>query len=102
MAPAEEISIIVTALDQATKILADTSKAVTGVGTASTGTDKAMAGSQRSHVSAVTPLGRAGAPDDIARAVLFFASPLASYVSGQMLLVDGGASAIFPLGVPGR
>jgi 3-oxoacyl-[acyl-carrier protein] reductase len=65
-------------------------------------TDKALAGAQRSHVSAVTPLGRAGAPGDIARAVLFFASPLASYVSGQMLLVDGGASAIFPLGVPGR
>jgi 3-oxoacyl-[acyl-carrier protein] reductase len=65
-------------------------------------TDKALAGSQRSHVTAVTPLGRAGAPEDIARAVLFFASPLSSYVSGQMLLVDGGASALFPLGVPGR
>jgi 3-oxoacyl-[acyl-carrier protein] reductase len=65
-------------------------------------TDKAMAGRQRSHVTAVTPLGRAGRPEDIARAVLFFASPLASYVTGQMLLVDGGASAIFPLGVPGR
>jgi 3-oxoacyl-[acyl-carrier protein] reductase len=65
-------------------------------------TDKAMAGAQRSHVSAVTPLRRAGAPEDIARAVLFFASPLASYVSGQMLLVDGGASVIFPLGTPGQ
>jgi 3-oxoacyl-[acyl-carrier protein] reductase len=64
-------------------------------------TDKAMAGAQRTRVSAVTPLGRAGAPEDIARAVLFFASPLASYVSGQMLLVDGGASVIFPLGTPG-
>lgn len=65
-------------------------------------TDKAMAGAQRSHVSAVTPLRRAGAPEDIARAVLFFASPLAAYISGQMLLVDGGASVIFPLGTPGQ
>jgi NAD(P)-dependent dehydrogenase (short-subunit alcohol dehydrogenase family) len=65
-------------------------------------TRNAMAGSQFSYVSSVTPLRRAGAPEDIARAVLFFASPLSSYVSGQMLLVDGGVSAIFPLGTPGR
>jgi 3-oxoacyl-[acyl-carrier protein] reductase len=65
-------------------------------------TQKALAGTQRTHVSAVTPLRRAGRPEDIAHAVLFLASPLASYVSGQMLLVDGGASVIFPLGTPGE
>ena len=46
------------------------------------------------------PLERAGTPDDIAQAVLFFASELSAYVSGQMLLVDGGVSSRFPLGLP--
>jgi NAD(P)-dependent dehydrogenase (short-subunit alcohol dehydrogenase family) len=36
------------------------------------------------------PLGRAGYPDDLAKAVLFMASDMASYVSGTSLLVDGG------------
>jgi NAD(P)-dependent dehydrogenase (short-subunit alcohol dehydrogenase family) len=45
-----------------------------------------------------TPLQRPGRPEDIARAVLFLASPMAEYVTGQMLLVDGGVSAKFPLG----
>ena len=36
------------------------------------------------------PLGRLGTPDDMAGAALFLASPLAAYVLGQTLLVDGG------------
>jgi NAD(P)-dependent dehydrogenase (short-subunit alcohol dehydrogenase family) len=35
------------------------------------------------------PLGRTGYPDDLAKAVLFMASDLASYVSGTSLTVDG-------------
>lgn len=36
-------------------------------------------------------LGRLGAPQDIADAVMFFASPLAGFVTGQMLPVNGGS-----------
>lgn len=36
------------------------------------------------------PLGRMGAPEDIAKAVAFLASTDASYITGQTLVVDGG------------
>jgi NAD(P)-dependent dehydrogenase (short-subunit alcohol dehydrogenase family) len=36
------------------------------------------------------PLARIGTPEDIAHAVLFFASSASSYVTGQLLAVDGG------------
>ncbi|MBS1843042.1 MAG: SDR family oxidoreductase [Actinobacteria bacterium] len=37
-----------------------------------------------------TPLGRIAEPDDIADAVLFLASPLSRFITGQNLVVDGG------------
>lgn len=37
-----------------------------------------------------TPLGRLGEPADIANAILFLASPAASWITGQTLIVDGG------------
>lgn len=36
------------------------------------------------------PLGRVGKPEDVAKAVLFLASPSAGYMTGQTLVVDGG------------
>ena len=38
------------------------------------------------------PIGRPGTPEDVARAVLFLVSPLADYVNGASLVVDGGSS----------
>ncbi len=40
--------------------------------------------------AAKVPLGRLGTPDDIAAAVVFLASPAASWITGQNLLVSGG------------
>lgn len=39
------------------------------------------------------PLGRAGSVEEIAHAVLFFAAPESSYITGQTLCVDGGWTA---------
>ena len=52
----------------------------------------------RRAARAAAPRGRAGTPDDVARGVLLLASPLADYVSGACLVIDGGASA-GPLGL---
>ena len=37
-----------------------------------------------------TPVGRLGTPEDVAHAVLFFASDASSFITGQILGVDGG------------
>ncbi|MCY4504276.1 MAG: SDR family oxidoreductase, partial [Alphaproteobacteria bacterium] len=41
-------------------------------------------------ISARTPLGRWGLPDDMAKVALFLASDLAGFVTGQTISVDGG------------
>lgn len=46
------------------------------------------------QTAAATPLGRAGTPDEIARAVVFLASEDSSYITGIELFVDGGAPQI--------
>jgi NAD(P)-dependent dehydrogenase (short-subunit alcohol dehydrogenase family) len=47
---------------------------------------------RREALVARIPLGRAGAPDDIAGVAVFLASPAAGYVTGQVLPLDGGMS----------
>ncbi|MFF0200936.1 SDR family NAD(P)-dependent oxidoreductase [Streptomyces sp. NPDC005017] len=42
---------------------------------------------------AAAPLRRLGRPEDVADACVFLASPLASWITGQDLVVDGGVSA---------
>ncbi len=44
----------------------------------------------KSYMLNLTPLGRMGEPEEIAYAVAFFASDEASYITGQVLSVDGG------------
>jgi 3-oxoacyl-[acyl-carrier protein] reductase len=46
------------------------------------------------------PMGRAGSTREVADAVVFLASPLSSYISGQSLTVDGGATAVGPFPRP--
>jgi NAD(P)-dependent dehydrogenase (short-subunit alcohol dehydrogenase family) len=41
----------------------------------------------------LTPLGRAGTPRDVGRAVVFFASEASAFITGQTLWVDGGLFA---------
>lgn len=44
----------------------------------------------KSALMAQIPLGRLGQPEDVAETVLFLSSPGARYITGQVILVDGG------------
>ncbi len=48
-------------------------------------------------VKKTVPLSRAALPEDVASVILMLASPLAAYVTGQTLVVDGGHLAAIPL-----
>ena len=51
---------------------------------------KALGDAQQASLKARIPLGRLGAPEDIANAVAFLASPQAGYITGTTLHVNGG------------
>lgn len=52
-------------------------------------TDEELASLDRIH-----PLGRIGTPEDVANAVLYLASELSGFVTGESLVVDGGRTAV--------
>ena len=47
----------------------------------------------RGPLLARIPLGRVAEPADVVGATLFFCSPAAAFVSGQVLYIDGGLTA---------
>ena len=67
---------------------------VNAVGPGHTKTDiwKKLPQDVKDKMLAGTPLARFAEPQDIANAVLFFASDEASFITGQHLVVDGGFS----------
>jgi NAD(P)-dependent dehydrogenase (short-subunit alcohol dehydrogenase family) len=59
-----------------------------------TSTDSATPGDRLEQLGSATPLGRTADPGEIAEAIVFIASPQASYITGATVMVDGGYSAI--------
>lgn len=49
---------------------------------------------QMEHLNRIHPLGRIADPGEVANVVLFLASELSSFVTGECILVDGGRTAI--------
>jgi len=51
---------------------------------------KVLSEAVREELRREIPMGRLGNPDDVAKAALFLASDLADYITGQVVVVDGG------------
>jgi 3-oxoacyl-[acyl-carrier protein] reductase len=54
-------------------------------------TAEALSNESRGDIFSVIPLGRVGTPEEIAGAVVFLASDLATFITGEILNVNGGA-----------
>ena len=68
-------------------------------------TERYSSGERRTLTAATIPLGRIAEPEDMAGVVVFLASPLARFVTGQTIVVDGGLLATTlrpPRGAPAR
>jgi NAD(P)-dependent dehydrogenase (short-subunit alcohol dehydrogenase family) len=50
----------------------------------------------RKFSEAMHALGRLGKPEDVARAIVFLLDPVNSWITGQVLAVDGGLSRVRP------
>lgn len=55
------------------------------------GTDRLMTHDDRERIANLIPLARLGTPEDVAGAVAFLVSPLAAFITGHTLVVDGGS-----------
>lgn len=56
----------------------------------------------RRLTESIVPLGRMAVPSDIANALVFMSSDMASFINGQVLTVDGGGHITFPYGTQKR
>jgi 2-dehydro-3-deoxy-D-gluconate 5-dehydrogenase len=54
------------------------------------GTNERFKGERGKFLSSKLPLGRLGEPDDIAKVELFLVSAAADYMTGSVVVVDGG------------
>lgn len=60
------------------------------------------AGDLQKQMEALTPMARLGTPEDVACAVLYLASPAASWVTGKVFEIDGGTvDSNWPIKIPG-
>jgi len=96
-------SVASAALDQLTRSLAvayaphDIRVNAVALGSIMSGSLQALVAEDedlRDEVIAATPIGRIGEADEAAQAALFLASPCASFITGQILAVDGGRSLL--------
>jgi len=96
-------SVASAALDQITRSLAvayarhDIRVNAVALGSIMSGSLQALVAEDddlRDEVIAATPIGRIGEADEAAQAALFLASPCASFITGQILAVDGGRSLL--------
>lgn len=51
-----------------------------------------LTAAQKGQILRRTPLGRLGVPGDVVGSVLFFLSDQATFITGQTLVIDGGAT----------